>query len=51
MDKKDETAANRILVVDDDVMIIGEYVRCLGKDFESESATSTLGDLEKVLFG
>jgi len=47
----EETAANRILVVDDDVMIIGEYVRCLGKDFEPDSATSTLGDLEKVLFG
>ena len=51
METKEETAINRILVVDDDVMIIGEYVRCLGADFEPDSATSTLGDLEKVLFG
>jgi len=51
MEIKDETATNRILVVDDDTMIIGEYVRCLGEDFEPDSATSTLGDLEKVLFG
>ena len=46
-----ETATNRILVVDDDAMLIGEYLRCLGKDFEPDSATSTLTDLEKVLFG
>jgi len=46
-----ETATNRILVVDDDAMLIGEYLRCLGKDFEPDSATSTLSDLEKVLFG
>lgn len=51
MGTKEETATNRILVVDDDTMIIGEYVRCLGEDFEPDSATSTLGDLEKVLFG
>ena len=51
MAKKEETATNRILVVDDFAMIIGEYVRCLGKDFEPDSAMSTLGDLEKVLFG
>jgi diguanylate cyclase (GGDEF)-like protein len=51
VDKKEDTATNRILVVDDDVMIIGEYVRCLGEDFEPDSAQSTLGDLEKVLFG
>ena len=43
--------ANRVLVVDDDAMLIGEYVRCLGEDFEPDSATTTLGDLEKVLFG
>ena len=42
---------NRILVVDDDVMLIGEYLRCLGEGFEPDSATTTLGDLEKVLFG
>ena len=46
-----ETSTNRILVVDDDAMLIGEYLRCLGEDFEPDNATSTLGDLEKVLFG
>ena len=51
MAKKEDTAINRILVVDDDAMIIGEYVRCLGQDFEPDAAMSTLGDLEKVLFG
>jgi diguanylate cyclase (GGDEF)-like protein len=48
---KEQTLANRVLVVDDDVMLIGEYLRCLGSDFEPDSATTTLGDLEKVLFG
>jgi diguanylate cyclase (GGDEF)-like protein len=42
---------NRVLVVDDDAMLINEYLKCLGKDFEPDEATSTLGDLEKVLFG
>lgn len=42
---------NRILVVDDDAMLIGEYLKCLGKDFEPDTNTTTLGDLEKVLFG
>ncbi len=42
---------NRILAVDDDALIIGEYLHCLGSNFEPDSATSTLGDLEKVLFG
>ena len=42
---------NRVLVVDDDAHIIGDYVRCLGEDFEPDAATSTLGDLEKVLLG
>jgi diguanylate cyclase (GGDEF)-like protein len=45
------TSTNRILVVDDDAMLIGEYLRCLGEGFEPDCATSTLGDLEKVLFG
>jgi len=45
------TLANRVLVVDDDALLIGEYVRCLGEDFEPDAATATLGDLEKVLFG
>ena len=40
---------NRILVVDDDAALINEYVRCLGEDFEPDVATTTLGDLEKVL--
>ena len=47
----DMTTTNRILVVDDDAMLIGEYLRCLGDGFEPDSATTTLGDLEKVLFG
>jgi diguanylate cyclase (GGDEF)-like protein len=42
---------NRVLVVDDDAHIIGDYLRCLGEDFEPDTATSTLGDLEKVLLG
>ena len=46
-----DTVTNRVLVVDDDALLIGEYVRCLGEDFEPDSATTTLGDLEKVLFG
>ena len=45
------TYSNRVLVVDDDQLIIDEYVRCLGEDFESDRATTTLSDLEKVLFG
>ena len=47
----DTSTTNRILVVDDDKALIGEYLRCLGEDFEPDSAVSTLGDLEKVLFG
>ncbi len=46
-----ETSLNRILVVDDDAMLIAEYLRCLGEDYEPDHHTSTLGDLEKVLFG
>jgi len=46
-----ETSTNRVLVVDDDAQLIDEYVRCLGEDFEPDIATTTLGDLEKVLFG
>ncbi len=51
MDELQKNTTNRILVVDDDALLIGEYVRCLGEDFEPPSATTTLGDLEKVLFG
>lgn len=47
----EETTTNRILVVDDDAMLIGEYLKCLGDGFEPDAATTTLGDLEKVLFG
>lgn len=46
-----DAATNRILVVDDDVHIIAEYLHCLGSDFEPDAATTTLGDLERVLFG
>ncbi len=46
-----ETTTNRVLVVDDDVTLINEYLKCLGDDFEPDIATQTLGDLEKVLFG
>lgn len=46
-----ETSTNRILAVDDDALIIGEYLHCLGSNFEPDAATTTLGDLEKVLFG
>ncbi len=46
-----EKSTNRILVVDDDAMLIDEYLRCLGEDYEPDCATSTLADLEKVLFG
>jgi diguanylate cyclase (GGDEF)-like protein len=47
----DPGSINRVLVVDDDQRIVGEYLRCLGDDFEPDEATSTLGDLEKVLLG
>lgn len=46
-----QTTTNRILVVDDDTTLIDEYLRCLGEDYEPDSATTTLSDLEKVLFG
>ena len=42
---------NRVLVVDDDARQVGEYVRCLSDDFEPDTATETLSDLEKVLLG
>ena len=47
----DDTSSNRILVVDDDAQIVEEYLHCLGRNFEPDFATSTLSDLEKVLFG
>ncbi|MEX2495240.1 MAG: EAL domain-containing protein [Woeseia sp.] len=46
-----QTPTNRILVVDDDTVLIKEYLHCLGSSFEPDAATTTLGDLEKVLFG
>lgn len=46
-----QTSTNRILVVDDDQMLIDEYVRCLGEDFDEDHAATTFSDLEKVLFG
>ena len=42
---------NRVLVVDDDPHLINEYLKCLGEDYEPDTATTTLGDLEKVLLG
>ena len=46
-----ETTSNRILVVDDDALLLDEYIRCFGKNFDSECGTSTLSDLEKAIFG
>lgn len=51
MENPIQTSSNRVLVVDGDARIIGDYVRCLGEDFEPDVATATLGDLEKVLLG
>ncbi len=51
MNELDRPSTNKVLVVDDDALIIGEYLLCLGQEFEPDSATETLGDLEKVLFG
>jgi len=51
MNDSPETSTNRVLVVDDDEQLINEYVRCLGEDFEPDYATTTITDLEKVLFG
>jgi diguanylate cyclase (GGDEF)-like protein len=44
-------SANRVLVVDGDPQVIGEYLRCLGEGFEPDEATATVTDLEKVLLG
>ncbi len=46
-----EIVSNRILVCDDDENLIAEYIRCLNEDFVADVATTTLTDLEKVLFG
>ena len=46
-----DKATNRVLVVDDDEMLVQEYVRCLGDDFEPAIASTTITDLEKALFG
>jgi len=46
-----QTSTNRILVVDDDLLLIDEYIRCLSEDFDEEHAATTFSDLEKVLFG
>lgn len=51
MDKTKTTFTNRVLVVDNDSLLIDEYLRCLGADFEPDYATATLTDLEKVLLG
>ena len=44
-----ETSTNRVLVVDDDASLIGEYVRCLGEGFEPEDATALASCLERLL--
>jgi CheY-like chemotaxis protein len=46
-----EIVSNHILVCDDDENLIAEYIRCLNEDFVADVATTTLTDLEKVLFG
>ncbi len=51
MTKVTDDTRNRILVVDDDELLIKEYLRCLGEGYEPDSATTTLSELEKVLFG
>jgi CheY-like chemotaxis protein len=51
MDANNTVFPNRVLVVDDDSLLINEYLRCLGEDFEPDYATATMTDLESVLFG
>jgi diguanylate cyclase (GGDEF)-like protein len=51
MKKKKEGITNRVLVCDDDAMLIDEYLRCLSEDFIADNHATTLSDLEKVLFG
>ncbi|MDJ0750253.1 MAG: EAL domain-containing protein [Woeseiaceae bacterium] len=51
MSDLDHHHVNRVLVVDDDPLLINEYLKCLGEDYEPDTATTTLGDLEKVLLG
>jgi diguanylate cyclase (GGDEF)-like protein len=46
-----QIVSNRVLVCDDDENLIAEYLRCLNEDFVADVATTTLTDLEKVLFG
>lgn len=49
--KQNSIVSNRILVCDDDKSLIAEYQRCLSQDFVADVGTTTLTDLEKVLFG
>ncbi len=51
MGELQQISTNRVLVVDDDEVLVNEYLRCLGEDFEPDAAITTLTDLEKVLFG
>jgi diguanylate cyclase (GGDEF)-like protein len=51
MDILNQTSTNRVLVVDDDQLLVDEYLRCLSEDFDDEHAATTFSDLEKVLFG
>lgn len=51
MSQEQKRNSNRVLICDDDALLIEEYQRCLGCDFVADSHTTTLSDLEKVLFG
>jgi len=51
MDILNQTSTNRVLVVDDDQLLVDEYLRCLSEDFDDDHAATTFSDLEKVLFG
>ena len=48
---RDDDQSNRILVVDDNLDLIDEYLRSLGKISAPTPASSKLDDLEKTLFG
>lgn len=49
--QKEKLVSNRVLVCDDEELLLDEYRRCLSADYTADVATTTLTDLEKVLFG
>jgi len=51
MNKSKQKNINRVLVCDDETALIDEYQRCLSPEFVADYHTTTLSDLEKVLFG